>query len=483
MKAYTNRVLAKFQAEDKKLLSDSFWNFAGSIGAQVIMFVVSLLCVRILGATEYGKWGVITSTIAVFMTFLNFGVSVTAMKHLAEYRYSNIEKASIIYSISLLAGIVFGLILFLIMFIFSGLLATSVFNSHDIEPILKITSVFLLLNATTGALSGAISGLDGYRELSISNCIVAIVGGIPIVLFTKTMGLYGIAIGYSMYYVIMNIVYAIQVTKQKRKFGIRFTTKNLIDELPLLYRYSLPAMISGAIGGPVVWVVSVVVSRMESGFAILGVYNAAKICQDMIVSIGVKLNNPLITLLSNFKSRRAVLLSNSMPYIYISLFAIPFIVFAEFFARLFFDSFYSGSGFNTVISITTLTGYIIVFKQIYGRQIITKNKVWLGVWENLIWSALLLSGVFTMSNGSEIKLSLCYLVAYFLDLMIITPMYLKNKLINAKLIYTLPSALLWLLLFCTPILCYYSVSIWYRAILYLFLLYISWRQYNIIKSI
>ena len=480
MKKIREKIIARLKTEDKKIIGDSFWNLFGTMGGQLIMSIVSLLNARVLGVVEYGKWGIILSTIGIFITFLSFGVSVTAMKHLAEYRDSNKEKASIIYSLSLLCSLVFGVILSTVMYFLSEVLAVNIFNSSDLEIILKITSSFLLLNAVSGVLSGSLSGLDGYQKLSHANLLSATIGGIPIIFLAKSHGILGIAIGYGAYYVMNIILYYIQLQKQLRIYQLKFVTKKLSSELPMLYKYSLPAMVSGSIGGPVVWVVSTLVVRMENGFAILGIFNAAKICQNLILNIGVKINNPLITLMSNFKTDRANLLGNCIPFVYISIVVVPLIVFPELFTVLFGQTNYSGTEFNTVVTITSVTGYIMVFKQIYGRQIITNNKLWLGVYENIIWSILLLSGILLIKNGNVILISLCYLGAYFIDLMIITPVYLKYKLISKKIIYTIPSFFMWGLLLITPIFTYFSIDIEFRVILYLSIILLSWKQYKII---
>lgn len=472
----------KLQQEDKKIISDSFWNFTGSMFGQLMMCVVSLINARILGAVEFGKWGVILSTIGIFTTFLSLGVSVTAMKHLAEYRDSDKTKASKVYSISLIAGILFGFLLSILMYFSSGMLANEIFKSSDLEIILKVSSSFLFLNAVMGVFSGSISGLDGYKDLSNSNLLAAIVGGIPIVLLTKYNGLLGTALGYSFYYILLCIFFYVQLIKRKRKFEIEFTIHGLKKELSLLYNYSLPAMITGSIGGPVIWGVTVIVSRMGNGFEILGIYNAAKICQNILINIGVKLNNPLITLLSNFRSKRAEYLSNFIPLAFILLFAVPFISFPELFTWLFKNTKYEGESFNVIISITTLTAYIVVFKQIYGRQIITNNKLWLGVWENIIWSVLIFGSVYAMREITAINYSLCFLFSYFIDLVLITPIYMHYRLINRKFVINIYSLLLWILLFGAVWLNYIDASFYLKIFLYLGVLYFGYKNYKVLEK-
>lgn len=461
-------------SEDKKFIKDSFWNFAGSIISKMSMLIASIFTARFLGATVFGEWGVIRSTSIIFTTLLNFGVSVTTMKYLAEFRDTDKQKSSRIFSLNLISAIIFGAIISLMMFFLSGFIANIVFKKAELEYPLKISSFYLLVTTISGVFSGVLYGLDSYKKIAIANCYVGFIGAIVLISFTFLWGLKGIAYGYLIYYSINCIVYGLQLPSILKHFDISFSFRGILSEIKVLYQFSLPAMISGSIGGPVVWVSYMLVSQLENGFAIIGLYNAAKICQDAFIEIGTQINNPLITLISNIKNQRANYLSFIVPLAFVSIAILPIIFFPEIYSVFLHKSDYSGAVFNTVISIATFTAYIIVIKQSLGRVIITNNRVWIGVYENIGWSfVLLLPLVFTLNYMNSVLFSSIYLFAYIVDYLVLVPIFQKLKLINSKVFISKDLILIFILIFVGTFIQLHHFSIIYRLILYIASLLLS----------
>jgi O-antigen/teichoic acid export membrane protein len=471
------------RGEDKVLIVNSFWNMSGTALSKMIMLSASILVARNLGATLFGQWGVILSTVTMFTTFLSYGFGVTVMKHLAENKDKNPSRASIIFSITLFSSLIFGIVLSLLMYSSSNFLSSHVLRNPEIKLPLQISSFYILITAFSGVFSGSLMGLNVYKRVAYSNLVASFIGA-PIVIFaTYNYKIIGVSVGYLIYYIIISLLYVPALIKEFKKAGIKVTIKGLKTELPLLYKFSLPAMISGAIGGPVIWIANALVARMADGYTIIGIFNAAKIVQSAVSEIGNQIHNPLITLISHNKSKRSNTLSYLAPVLYITVFVLPLIHFPELTEWMFAKGNYLIPKFDVLISLTLITGYVTIFKQSLGRSIILNDKVWWGVYENILWTLILLSIIIPLTTSfAAIGLSLTFLIAYFLDLIIIFPFYKKAKILPGYILYNKFSVFLWLSIFIAPFFLFLGLSFYIRLLLYIISVSIHYLYLMLLKK-
>lgn len=471
-----------FSSIQKRLFSATIWNVLGNGFARLIMMIASIFLAQILGAEDFGKWGIIRSTLSMFTLFLTFSLSVTAIRHLAEYRKENIEKAGKILTLSFLISIIMGSIITILIFLFAKPIAISILNDLTISVPLQIASVFILLMSLNSVLTGALSGLENFKLIAICNFIAGFLSAPLIILLTNEYSLNGITLGYVIYYMILFICLFYFFYKEIKKFHIKFVFKNLKSELPVFYKFSLPALISGAIGAPIVFIVYSYTANLENGFIMIGLFTAAKIFQMAIVELGSQLHNPLISLLSNEKeSKELFSLSFTVPIVFITIFALPIIVIPELISWLFYKGGYNLDEFIIVISLTLLTSSIMIFKQGINRMIVTNNLLWWGVYENIFWALILiLFAYFLIPEFGAIGLAFTFTISYLIDLLIITPFYYKKNLIPKVLFLSKEMFILLVIFLSGPILVYFNTSIYLR-ILILILSFLS--IYLVIKNL
>src|SRR5690606_11016562 len=92
--------------------------------------------------------------------------------------------------------------------------------------------------------------------------------------------------------------------KKLKEFNIKITLNDYKEHLPVIFSHNLPAILSGGIGGFVVWGVMAYVARLNSGFSIIGINNAAKIMQNAIMEIAAQIDIPIISYLSASKENK-----------------------------------------------------------------------------------------------------------------------------------------------------------------------------------
>lgn len=464
-----NNFYQRSTTAEKDLLKGTGWNIFGNGIGKFSLLLSAIFVARILGPDQFGKWGVIRSTSAIFTILLGFGVGVTAVRYVAEYREIAKNKAGNILGIAISFAAVFGLILSVVFYFLSNFIAVKVLQDASLEVPLQISSVFLILIAVNGVLSGALAGLNSFSSIAVANLIGGIAGTFVIIYLSKTIGLEGLVLGYVFYYFLTFIVLLFYFRRKLKEFNITVSLKEYKEHLPVIFTHNLPAILSGGIGGFVVWGVMAYVARLTAGFSIIGLNNAAKIAQNAIMEIAAQIDIPIISYLSASKeNKRQNKINLFSPLLIGSFLILPLIYIPDIIFYFFAKSEFENEDFLLVISLTMLTTYIMIYKRGMGRSIITKNLLWWGVYENLFWGFLLISFtlIFVFDYGS-VGLAFAFALAYFVDLLVITPFYYKKKLIGKTLALSIESILLWLVVLNGCFLIYLGVDLVPRIIIYL----------------
>lgn len=466
----------KFSPETKRVLKGSFWNIIGNVFSRILMMGASILIARWLGVEVFGKWGVIRSTTSMFAILMGFGIGVTATKHLAVYRDESPKRAERVMALTLMSAGIIGGILTLVLYIIAPFLAKEVLADATLSSSLRIASFFLILNAIIGVFSGALSGLECFSEIAFANFIATIVGVISLLAFTANYGLNGTIFGYVVFYFISTISLLYFLFKGMKKNGLKIKFKGALKEFPILYKFSLPAIISGSIGGPAVWICFAYVSNLMNGFAIIGIFSAARIGQNALVQLGTQLHSPLLSVFSNSKKSRTTEKLNMMAsWVMVCIIAFPFICLPELISVFFNNSGYDIAALKLIITVTMFTGYVMLYKNGFGRAIVKHNKMWWGVYENIFWALALFSLVPIMTKyWGAVGLAGAFALAYFIDFIVISPFYIKANLIDRIFIFSKASIAVWLLVLGGVALVFMGVPIMLRLMYLLSSLILFW---------
>lgn len=425
----------------KRLIRGTWWSIVGILISRGMLFLASVAVARILGVEVFGQWGVVRSTIDMFSILIGMGAGVTATKFVAEYRDADPVRAGRILSMAILYGVAVGGGLALALYCASGYMANTVIGTPALAGPLKIAAFFLLINACSGVFTGALAGLESFRSITVANFWAGLFGMPIIVGMTFAHGISGAAMGYAVFYGVTALFLAFQMHKGMRKYRLQLQSSAIFSEMNTLFRFSLPATISGAIGGPVLWACYAYTANLTNGFIIVGTYNAAKVAHAILIQAGVALHSPLLSMLSNTKGEKNdetiisavnVLASWAMGAVLCLLpICLPETI------ELFFGSQFAGEAFTGTISVTLFSTYLVLYKQGLGRIIISQNLMWWGVWENIWWSAVLWAGLPVLTNAFGAQgFALAFAVAYTLDIVAISPFYLRKKIVPPAFIYS-----------------------------------------------
>ena len=413
-------LIKRIEASDlgMRLARGVFWSMAGAIISRALMLLATMLIARLLGKTGYGELGMIQSTVGMFGVFAGFGLGLTATKYVAEFRHSDPARVSRILGLSTLVACCTGGLMALGLLIFSPWLAEHTINAPHLTNQLRIGAVILFLSALNGAQTGALSGFEAFRVIARVNFLVGVVS-FPLLLFGTFYGgltgaVWALALNLSSNWLLNHLA----LRREATRYNISFTFRKCFEEWAVLWRFSLPAALSGVVFGPVKWVCGAILVNQSGGYGEMGMLNAANQWSTAILFLPGLLAQVVLPLLSGLNGesrsrqysqilRTNVLLNGCMAAIIVT----PVVIFAPQIMSAYGANFEQGAN---VLRVMAVTAIFVAVNSVVGSSIASKGKMWIGFAFNSMWACILLGATFLfVKNGyGALGVGLATLVSY-----------------------------------------------------------------------
>lgn len=401
-----------------RMATGAFWALAGSVISRGLMLLASIIVARILGKTEYGELGMIRSTVTMFTVFAGFGLGLTATKYIAEFRETNKIKAGKIIGLSTIFAGITGSIIAIIILLTAPIIASKTINAPHLVNELRLGAFMLFFSAINGAQTGILAGLEAFKSIAKVNIIAGLVA-FPIQIgFTLLWGLTGSVIGFGTNFLVLWSLNFISVRKISSNFNIKIDFTYSWSEWPILYKFSLPALLSGLLVSPVLWACNAMLVNQPNGYEEMAIFDAGFQWRNSVLFIPAILSQIALPLLSsestNHKKFSKILKTNILLNLVSSLFIALLILF---FSKLIMSSY--GEGFiegRNVLNILIITTVLISINSVVGQAMASKNKMWYAFSLNLIWaiSILAASYYFNTRNSGALGLATAYLISYII---------------------------------------------------------------------
>ncbi len=212
----------------------------------LILGITFIVITRLLGVNNYGIYTLIIIIIGFFVLIGNFGISTTLNRFISEFHFKkNKRKIELLISNSFLILLITGIILTVLMFLFSGVIAHYVFHNASDSYLIEIASFIILI---TLIFSSSVSILIGFNEgfgIAITLFIMSVVQTIiSIVLVVLNYGVVGPILGI-IFGQLIGFFVASYFIFIKRKIKLRISFK----EIKKILIFSIPLAISNAIRG------------------------------------------------------------------------------------------------------------------------------------------------------------------------------------------------------------------------------------------
>lgn len=452
-----------------RLAKGVFWSMAGSVISRGLMFVATILVARMLGKTVFGELGMIQSTVVMFGVFAGFGIGLTATKHVAEFRQGDPERTGRILGLSSLVALSTGGLMALILLVFAPWLAEHTINAPHLTGVLRIGALILFVNALNGAQTGALAGFEAFKTIAFVNLFVGLFSFPILVAGAYFGGLTGAVWALGINLCFNWFLNHMALRKETRLNSVPLSFKGCRSELPILWKFSLPTVLTGITVSPANWACRALMTNQPNGYEEMGILSAALVFQVMLMFVSQMLGAPLLSMVSNAganisnKLRTVNILSS---WILGVAAAIPLLCFPEI-ALVIFGNEYDNYSFKVTYSLVVFCTSIMTFKSGLTRIMVSNNILWWGFFSNTLWSTILVvSALFFVSWGAS-GLAVSLTIAYLLQTAIILPLCFSRKLIPRWTFFSLESALLWFVIISLVLLNIANTSLTIRSLAFI----------------
>lgn len=388
-----------------RLAKGVFWSLAGAVIARGLMLIASIFVARLLGREIYGELGMIQSTVGMFGIFAGFGLGLTATKYVAEFRQNDPDRAGRIISLSGLVAMATGGIMAFGLFIFAPWFADHTINAPHLVGVLRISTLMLFLSTLSGAQIGALSGFEAFKTIAYVNLFVGLTS-FPILVGGAYFGglsgaIWALTINLSVNWFVTHLA----LRKEARRHRVPFTFRKCSQELSILWRFSLPSFLSGAMSGFASWVCNALLVNQADGYGEMGIFSAANQWFNILLFLPGLLGQVVLPVLSERLGQKDTKQSQKIMVFAIKLNAllvVPLITLVSI-ASPYIMSLY-GAGFRSgwpTLVVVLLTAGLLAVQTPVGQTIAASGRMWIGFAMNAGWAIVFILGtLFFLDNGS-----------------------------------------------------------------------------------
>jgi O-antigen/teichoic acid export membrane protein len=374
------------------------WSLVGAVISQGSNLAASVITARLLGREQFGEYGMIQSTVGMLGVFAGLGLGVTATKYVAEFRTLDPERAGRIIALGCAVAIVAGGLLALCVLGYAPVLAAKTLNAPALAVELRIASVLLFFNALNGAQTGALAGFEAFRAIARINLVRGLIAFPVTVAAVLLWRLPGAIWALTVTSAVTCLLSQVSLRRQCTALGIHPQFSSGWAEGRVLWTFSTPAFLSGALAGPAIWVANTMLVNQPGGYAEMGVFSAASQWRNAIGFVPAVLAQFALPILSNLNGERDVsrygkalrwnLILTAAAAMAV---AVPVALGAPQIMRLY------GRGFQQgwlVLVLSAATAVISCINGVVGTAILSSGSVWVGFAFNGMWAAVLLAGCY-----------------------------------------------------------------------------------------
>lgn len=395
-----------------------FWSVAGTVILRLLNLFAFIFIARLLGREVYGEFGMIRSTINMFVVFGSMGMGLTATKYVAVLRRTDPNHAGRVIALCLIISIIFTLIISSIGYLYSPYVASHILKAPHITIELRIAMAVILVSAIIGTLNGILSGFEAFKSIAKINIWTGIFSFPLLVGSIFLAGMRGAVIAMCLNALGSCFLYAKEIRSQVDRFNIKIRWNKVHKELHILRKFSLPALLSGIMVSPVLWLCNAMLVNQPGGYGQMGIFDAANQWLMIVIFLPGIVSQISLPMLSNFLSEKKrteyiKFLKYSIAIccgIVLSI-SLPILTLSKFIMKAYGPGFAHG---HWILVILVVVGILISLNNVIGQSLASNERMWIGFMLNGLWALVILlcSYIFVEWGLGAMGLAWAYLVAY-----------------------------------------------------------------------
>jgi O-antigen/teichoic acid export membrane protein len=404
----------------RRFAHGALWSFLGAVAARGLQLAAFVVVARALGEVRFGELGVIQGTVGMFAAFAGFGLGLTAAKHVAEFRRTDPERAGKTLALSEIGSILVAACFALALVGLAPFLATHTLAAPHLAPYLRASAAFLFFATLNDVQTGGLSGFEAFRAIAR----VSFWGGLTT--FTLlTFGAYAWGVQGAVWSMAASasISWALSRSALQREIvtaKVPRVRPRVREDFRVLWQFSLPAVMAGAMVGPVNWICSAFMVNRTDGYAEMGFFSAANQWRMAILFLPNLIGGVALPILAGLHGARdhaqhqktlcySVITNGCVSFciaVGVSLLS-PWIM-------LLYGASY-GAHFPVLIMLS-ICAVLMAVCTVIGHGIASEGRMWAGFSLNAIWGAVLVTATWFLRDRGAYGLASANVLAYGIHL-------------------------------------------------------------------
>lgn len=315
-----------------RMVKGSVLNLVAVVFSQGSTLIVNIIVARILMQQIFGEYAMVQNTLLTAATLAQLATGNTALKHVAEYRHNNPEKAGRVIGLCAIVSTSMAALMVILLAVTSPWLAGGMLQAPHLSTSFLLGAGFLFFSAVNGYQTGTLSGMEAYGCLAKAGILSGIVAITAIPVGALLGGLNGTLIGLSSSALLRYVIHYFWLQRVCREQGIVPRYRGVMSqEKVLILRFALPIAISQCFSLPMLWLANSLLVRQPGGYGEMALYSAANTIRSIVLFLPSVMSSVGLSVLSNEISKgdmshyHRVFKANVFYIFLISLFGVLFV--------------------------------------------------------------------------------------------------------------------------------------------------------------
>ena len=259
----------------RRFAESSFWSLCAAVLSRGATLITWIACARLVSQRDFGELTLIYGAVISGGVLAAFGVGTTTTRYVAELRLTDPARAGRIIRLSAVLSAVLGALLAGGLVLFASPIARHVLHDQALASSIVLAAGLVILNASNSHQLGTLAGLEAFKDLTRLSLWTGLAGCIICVVATMLAGIRGTICGLVISQAGNWLLTHIVLKRRAREAGIPQRAPGWWREIRVLYAFSLPAVLTSTLSGPIAMLMLYWLSRLPDGFNQLALYAAA----------------------------------------------------------------------------------------------------------------------------------------------------------------------------------------------------------------
>ena len=390
-----------------------------------------------IGKEDYGKWGLVLSTSALFGQVGCMGISSAMARYVAYYKQSDTDLTGKVLTFGIYCGLGSLLILGIACAASSYWLAGSLYSSPDMIMSFVLAGLLIVTMFGTQIFQSALSGFEAFSSIAITNILQGTIFLIITIPLTYFFGYFGSVLALTGSYILTLFQCVFLLNKHAKINNIKLNWAIFSPHWALIWEYALPSLINGLLVGPALALSQSITVNHPAGIAGFAGFQVAMQWRTIALFIPTNIKAITLPMLAKLAGknehdnfRRTLWAHLGLNCGLTSIIVIPILIASPFILSLYGNDFIRDWPVMIIVLVSCL---FQTLNDVVTQVLACKNRMWHSVVAHLLWggSLLLITKLLTPFYGIK-GLAYAFLAATFVHA-------LYNSIISSILIYRTPS--------------------------------------------